>query len=215
MKVISTQSELNFTSHIDQEKIQTNNEILYEKRHDKSVLFLNYNWIVFKEKVQKCRMYIESCEFHVLIQKTIQMDEFNVTSTDESTFKIVSITLCDDTKNSSDCDYSMKEYFNETKTELDVVKFNVYKITYKPILIGFSSFNFSLRSTEFILFDVIITEPRRFMDYVFDVFIRVFGVVISALMGVLLDKKALLQIAKMPIPVVIGFCCQYICMPLV
>ena len=206
---INGQSIVNST-----EEIQTPNQILYEKRHDKSILFLNYNWIVFKDKVQKCRMYIESCEFNFLLKKSIQINELNLTSSDESTFKIVSIQLCNDTTNSSDCN-SIVDYFKDEEKRVNYTEFNVYKIIYKPVLVGFSAIEFRLLSTEIILFDIIITEPRRFVDYVFDVFIYGFGITISTLMGVLLDKKSLVEIAKMPIPVVIGFCCQYLCMPLV
>ena len=215
LKCINTKSESNFDLDARNEN-QTHslNQLLYQKRHDKSIIFLNYNWIVFKEKVQKCRMFIDSCEFQVLIKKSIKTNEFNVTSADESTFKIVSVEQCDDKANSSDCN-SIVEYFKEGEMGVNVTEFNVYNIIYQPVLIGFTSFNFKLQSSELILFDVIITEPRRFLDYAFDIFIRLFGVVISTLMGVLLDKKAILEIAKMPIPVVIGFCCQYICMPLV
>ena len=40
-------------------------------------------------------------------------------------------------------------------------------------------------------------------------------ILISLLMGLLLDIETLLKIIKMPIPVAIGLACQYICMPLV
>ena len=34
-------------------------------------------------------------------------------------------------------------------------------------------------------------------------------------MGILLDKNALVKIIKMPKAILIGFCCQYMVMPLV
>ena len=61
---------------------------------------------------------------------------------------------------------------------------------------------------------VVITEPRRIIDLIFDVYIWVFQVVVSILMGCLLDWEILLNILKIPYPVLIGLCSQFILMPL-
>jgi predicted Na+-dependent transporter len=59
-----------------------------------------------------------------------------------------------------------------------------------------------------------ITEPRRFVDKFFDVYVWIFGVMISTLMGCLLELETIKKLVKIPVPVLIGLGTQYICMPL-
>ena len=49
-----------------------------------------------------------------------------------------------------------------------------------------------------------ITEPRRLVDKFFDVYVWIFGVLISTLMGCLLDLETIKKLVKIPIPVFIG-----------
>ena len=62
---------------------------------------------------------------------------------------------------------------------------------------------------------VVIGAPKRVIDLIFDIWVWTFGAIISMLMGVLIDLSMVKEIVKMPIPVAIGFCTQYGCMPLV
>jgi hypothetical protein len=64
--------------------------------------------------------------------------------------------------------------------------------------------------------NVIITSPVRFIDLFHEIFIGVFSIIISIIMGILLDTNTLIiRVIKTPIPVVIGFFAQYLFMPMV
>ena len=185
---------------------ETDSRVLYNKRHNKEILFLNYNWIIFKDKIVKCQMYKESCNFHVLIKKPIDVNELTLKSEDESIFKFVSIEQCSNTNISTSQNScgAIIEYFKNETTQVNLDKFKIYTVVYSPVLVGFSALEFALKSTELISFDIIITQPRRIIDYVFDVWIYCFGVIISTIMGILIDKKCLFEIFKIPVPVIIG-----------
>ncbi len=168
-------------------------------------------------------MYIDSCKFNVLIDSSLSLEDLSINSADESVFNFTSIELCDELviqksingTNQTFCS-PIKEFFQDESKGIDLNKFTTYTITFKPIVVGLSSLDFVLKSTrEVISFDIVVTQPRRVIDYVFDVYVYSFGVFISTMMGILLDKKCLLDIVKMPISVAIGFICQYLCMPIV
>jgi len=63
--------------------------------------------------------------------------------------------------------------------------------------------------------NVLIMQPMRLIDIIFTIYVWGFSLLISLLMGVMLDIHTLIKIIKIPIPVGIGLSCQYIIMPLV
>ena len=60
-----------------------------------------------------------------------------------------------------------------------------------------------------------VINKKRLVDLIFDVYVWIFATFISMLMGILIDKDSIIKIIKMPVPVLVGFFTQYICMPLV
>ena len=201
------------------EPMLTPNQILFNKRHNKDILLLNYDWIVFKDKVNKCQMYIDACEFNVLIKNTISLDNLALKSLDEKVFTFRSINLCTQANANFSLNRNCTEFlgfFADAKKGVNTEDYALYTVNFAPVLVGISMLEFTFSTTgEIISFDIVVTQPRRIIDYLFDIWIYSFGVFISMLMGILLDKKCLMDIVKMPIPVAIGFCCQYGCMPLV
>lgn len=62
---------------------------------------------------------------------------------------------------------------------------------------------------------LLISQPQRFRDRFFKRLIPFIIIFISIQMGILLDVKVLKEILIRPIPIAIGFCCQYGLMPLI
>lgn len=62
---------------------------------------------------------------------------------------------------------------------------------------------------------IVITRPERFIDTFQMGYIVVFSILISVIMGILLDLNTLIKIIKMPFAVLIGFISQYFFMPMV
>ncbi|CAF3019901.1 unnamed protein product [Rotaria sp. Silwood2] len=63
--------------------------------------------------------------------------------------------------------------------------------------------------------DILVSQPKRLLDRIFKETIPFLIGFISVQMGILLDINVLQEIVRRPIPVVIGFTCQYGLMPLI
>ena len=162
-----------------------------------------------KEKNDQCRMFHLECTYQVLISKLIPVADLFIYSSDSKIYNFESIDYCE-----ANCSLDPFENYNlswPTKTHVS------YNIKIKPGLIGASDLVFIRNSTnkEIARWSIIINQPKRIVDRIFDVWIWVFGTLISLLMGVLIDRESLLKIIRMPKAVIIGFCCQYLFMPLV
>ena len=180
--------------------------------------------IIFLEKLNKCPMYSTICSFPVLINKSINIEKIKFESSDLVVFKNVTIKLCE----SND----IEQILNETNVERScpsLAEFKsvneenhkdylVYIIYFLPDLVGVADLMININDTEIkeeFNYTIITVQPKRVIDLVFDIYVWSFSLLISTLMGILIDRDALRDIIKMPIPVIIGFVCQYICMPLV
>lgn len=171
----------------------TNNSIILGKRDNKK---------------NPCRMFQPDCTYYALISRLIPQEQLYIFSSDEEIFTFKSIDKCD-----SNCSLEPFESFNLTRPNITHI---MYKITIKPGLIGGASLIFFRNSTnDQFSWEIIINQPKRIVDRIFDVWVWVFGSLVSALMGVLIDRESLLKIIKMPKAVIIGFSCQYVFMPLV
>ena len=62
---------------------------------------------------------------------------------------------------------------------------------------------------------VVVMQLPRTIDTVFRIILRCVIVMATAGMGLKVDVKVVRQVLKKPVGPVIGFCCQFICMPLV
>lgn len=162
-----------------------------------------------KEKNDQCRMFYLECTYQVLISKLIPVADLFIYSSDSKIYTFESMEHCE-----ANCSLDPFESFNlswPTKTHVS------YDFKIKPGLIGAADLVFIRNSTnkEIARWSIIINQPKRIVDRIFDVWIWVFGTLISLLMGVLIDRESLLKIIRMPKAVIIGFCCQYLFMPLV
>lgn len=100
---------------------------------------------------------------------------------------------------------------------------NFFLIRLKPKLVGIKNLEIEYTESENensslrlkFIHRVIITRPERFIDSFQMSYIVVFSVLISVIMGILLDMNTLIKIIKMPLPVLIGFISQYFFMPMV
>jgi hypothetical protein len=192
-----------------------------------------YNDLIFEHVYGRCRMFEYDCKMSFKISKRINLETLSVESANQNLVKVKSINVCREGLRNESIE----------KTEIDSVDNIDSKITYKkcdllrtnssssyldahiyfsPIVVGKTELSFSYKrrgpvNSSSILYgyNFIVTQPRRFIDRVFDVWVWIFQTVISCLMGILLDVESLKKLLMFPKQVVVGFCSQYICMPLV
>lgn len=164
--------------------------------------------ILLKNEELKCKMF-KKCRFDVLIRSDISLDLLSINSSDQSVFKFNRISLCSGQKCSPKKDFGSLSLNNS-------MDYQIYQVEIQSVLIGKAALDFNLfDQIKINSCPITITQPRRVIDIVFDIMIYTFGLMISLLMGILLDKKCILNIFKIPKAMFIGFFCQYLIMPLV
>jgi hypothetical protein len=153
--------------------------------------------IIFKQTSTKCQMR-STCKINLLLRKSLKIENLAIESNDENIFGFDSIK---------------QELSNETNAE----EYDTFTINYKAKMIGKSSLSIKCKQNQTILgsIEVIVVHMRQKIDTVFDIFVWSFQIIISFIMGILLERESLIKIIKMPIPVAIGFGCQSLLMPLV
>ena len=116
-------------------------------------------------------MYIDSCKLNFLLDKSLDLKDVSIKSADEFVFNFTSIELCNNTTietiNGTDITFCspIVDFFNDEKKGVDLDNFKMYTVTYKPIVVGLSSLDFTLESTgETISFDIV---GNIFYDYRF------------------------------------------------
>lgn len=196
---------------------ETNNSSLAIAKNtnsnDSTTSDLNIHHVVkFSNKIKlKCSMY-KICQLDLAIKNIFDLDQLVFESSDSKVFKLKSVGPCD----SKNCPTLADFWFNETEKNFQN-SFTIYSVKIEAILIGKASLQIFEKEKMILLThtDIVVTQPQRIIDIVFIIWVWTFGVLISLLMGVLLDKDALVKIVKMPKAIMIGFSCQYIIMPLV
>lgn len=173
---------------------------------------LGENMILMGKKKDKysCRMYRDECQFNFLIFKKLPVAEMSISSSDTRIFTYKSIEYC-----LEDCSLDEFDYLNDSRL-LDTHA--LFRVRIEPGLIGGADLVFKRNNvTDNVLaaYELVVNQPKRVVDRIFDVWIWIFGTLVSLLMGVLIDRESLLKIIKMPKAVILGFCCQYMFMPLV
>jgi len=68
-------------------------------------------------------------------------------------------------------------------------------------------------SSYFWSLNILVTQPKRIIDKVFQIILPFLIIFISVQMGILLDTKILIDLVKKPKAVLIGFIAQYGLMP--
>lgn len=175
--------------------------------------------ILIPINVTRCNMYSNDCKILILISNEIQITDLKASINETKCFTFIKFESCDNII--SNTKLTANEDCNKTNVTALIpkkIQIDNYKIVYaffKPIIIGKSFIRFSNNQTDIGMVNMIILQPKRLIDSIFDKFVLVFQLMISTFMGLLLDVNTISKIIKMPIPVLIGFLSQYICMPLV
>ncbi len=155
-----------------------------------------------------CDMYSKDCFHPIRISNENSLAAIQFKSSDLNLMKIISVLPCEHVNATRGLKQLHCKHFNSTRS--------TYLIHLDPLMIGKASIELTCVSANcpIISRDVIIRAPQRFIDKFLQVYIVCFSMAISLLMGVMLDLQVIKRIIKMPVPVVIGFCSQYIFMPL-
>jgi hypothetical protein len=158
--------------------------------------------IIFPQNLTNCPMYTESCPIQMLISKNVPINDLNFTYNGLVYFSFVKYQAC--TNVSNDCKF---ENLNESLYDPGL-------IIIQSIIVGKGTVQVQYGQSS-VEHSVIITQPQRIIDKIWRAYLSIFQIMISTIMGVLIDIEALKKIVKMPVPVLIGFFAQYGCMPLV
>ena len=161
-----------------------------------------------------CNMFSEDCHLIVIHSESVDISAFE--SENPKLFnveKVVETFKCNSNNNASllDCVTlsEQEEAIYQANTQA-----KLYKVTLNALLIGYANLTWTSNNlTE--QKQIIITEPSRFIDKFFMIYVRLFSVVLSFVMGLLLEKRQLTEIAMKPATPLIGFFCQFGLMPLV
>lgn len=166
--------------------------------------------VILKNDEIKCKMF-KKCQFDILVRKDFSIGSINISSSDLNVFKFNRLSLCSELKCLSET-YILSFFINNSSS----IGYQVYNVEIESVLIGKAVLEFN--TTDKVQVGsclIIITQPKRIIDIIFNIMIYSFGFIISLLMGILLDKKCILNIFKIPRAMFIGFFCQYLLMPLV
>jgi hypothetical protein len=161
-----------------------------------------------------CSMYANNfCKIPLLIREDIDLREIKLASDQQSAkfYQLIKIEECDHDR------ILIDECRNETFSLVEKNLTAHYKRAYifvNAILVGrgFLFFNYS---DIHVRYPIVVSGPDRFIDRFQKVYVVIFQFVISLLMGLLIELKTVLKILKKPVPVLVGFFCQYLFMPLV
>jgi hypothetical protein len=162
-------------------------------------------------------MYSIFCRVSILVKKELNVQDLTIKSSDEHKFSYKSIEPCPsqlETTNTTKLDLGCILKNNLTKEIAD--NYNIYNIKFDANIIGKAKLEISVKDNkEKYEQDVLIMQPMRLIDIFFTIYVWGFAILISLLMGLMLDVHTLIKIIKIPIPVGIGLSCQYLIMPLV
>ena len=183
-----------------------------------------------------CQMYSSKCIIKLLINNPKLIDNLKITSTSTKIVRFKSIEWCGQRnlsiKIKKYCTFDADKGGPQTTDSTIYNVTNLYLVYVRCRLVGIKDIEFSFKSSlkngthlqetledqiEYpkYVHTIVIARPERFIDHILLGYVVFFSVVMSIIMGILLDIKTLLKIIQMPIPVLIGFCSQYLCMPLV
>lgn len=167
-----------------------------------------------------CRMYSSDCKIHLLVTKDFDISYLSVKINDSKFFKFLRFVPCSSNETNlafaSECSKTVIPL--QAPAKVNIENYTILYAVFEPIIIGGSFIEFAYNETNFYQFinvNLIITQPKRIKDLIFEKFVLVIQLLIAFFMGLLLDANAIMKIIQIPKPVLIGFLSQYICMPLV
>ena len=178
---------------------------------------VNNNQVIYNTNLTRCNMYSIFCRVSILVKKELNVEDLTIKSNDEHKFSYKSIELCPfqlETTNTTKLDLGCMLKNNLTKEIID--NYNIYSIKLDANIIGKAKLEISVKDNkQKYEQEVLIMQPMRLIDIFFTIYVWGFAILISLLMGLMLDINTLIKIIKIPIPVGIGLSCQYMIMPLV
>jgi hypothetical protein len=138
--------------------------------------------VLFKVNKTQCSMYSNKCFLNVLAK---DLDLNSTKSENDKLFTVISVSKCEN--NSQLC--PAYDFNLTSNTE----EYSIYIIKLDPISFGPANLTFFNEENKIFHF-VSITEPRRWIDILFDVYVWTFQICISIIMGCLLDWEILKQL---------------------
>jgi hypothetical protein len=151
--------------------------------------------IEFKTNTTNCKMFDTECLLPVHVNSVTLFNELRIdSSANFKYFKIIRIQI--------------NNHSTENQTWFDA------NVVIAPIIVGRDSLLIKSDHIEYRHW-VVIMSPDRFVDKVYYVYMFVFQILMSVLMGILLTPAIMLKIIKTPLPVFVGITAQYMFMPLV
>lgn len=163
---------------------------------------------------EKCRMLGELCELYFFVDPILELKDLIGQSTDENVFQVDSVEPCLFSNQIQTC------LSNKQENETIIEDRNVFRVKIRQNIIGQASVILQGQNSEnanqtFTFDNYVVTTPRRIIDKIFDVWVWIFQMCVSFLMGVLIDRHSIVKIIKMPKAIFVGFFCQYLIMPMV
>lgn len=150
-----------------------------------------------------CFMMSDNCKLNIISREYLLVDDFKIENNFTHLYLIKSIEFSNGSKS---------QLFNNSNEST----FYTYSIWIDPLLIGRANVIVNIdKYNHTSKIELVIQHPSRVIDTVFNVYGFIFMVLMSLIMGILLDPKVLVKIIKVPYAVTIGIVCQYGCMPLV
>ena len=155
------------------------------------------------EESLRCSMYIQ-CVLPVRMTGHLNPHHLQMAVNNTGLVRVISVVTCD--IDEPEC---FKHRYSSDSTGL-------YLVYLDPLLIGSTFIRFTNKTLQIdSVKRIVVTKPSRFVDKFYDIYVFVFSVSISVLMGIMLEWEIIKSMVKLPLPVIIGFCSQYILMPLV
>lgn len=155
--------------------------------------------LLFIKNITKCSMFSTSCSINFLLKDLKEINNLKVKSTNERLVKVKSIDSCSNSSNYQKC-ATLEDFESLNNLERNQFLNNIYLVDLDPILVGKVKIEFNLANSTY-LHTMIITQPKRVIDLIQQIYIIIFSLTTAIIMGILLDLDKLRKILKMPIPV--------------
>ena len=170
--------------------------------------------ISYSNETKICQMFNDLCYVSFIVQNQIQMQDLNVQIENQEQALVDRIIPCNNHNQSIENEHSILECNKTIKSD----SHDVYLVKISPQLIGYTNLIISLKNENksyLAKIYLVVKDGQRLIDKIFLGYVWTGSIVIVFIMGLLLDKETLKKVITMPTPVIIGFFCQYLIMPLV
>ena len=170
---------------------------------------------LLSDQLPSCFVMDRKCFLSFLVKDSIDFSNFEVKSSDENKIKIKYIELCKNFERHEKCK-EIKRFIGYSKT------ITIYVIHLEPVnfgnaslLVGFDINNSTLSVKHYLNHSMIISQPARLEDTIFNYYSFVMQTLMSLCMGISMDSNSFISHVRHPKPFLIGFGCQLILMPMV